>query len=1056
MNKYDVRRQRVALNSQADQNILKNYEQMYKTGITEGVNLINTIGDAYGKEQAAERNRKKNDEFNIKNSEGYFSYKENIEVNEDGTETRTKQWYTPEESMQKYDEWSREFDENYTDANNIWAQKYTNANDEAYRTKRLPEIFKSTAQAYQAYAADKNTETAARTYDYTITGSTGDYVYDVCLANDISPETLGGNEKLLFDVATGAVESDLYTPTIAARGLDFLVSAQNNGIRYDDAWQYFQNTWLPNAAVHDLKENADSFFTDYVINGDMSIYDAETQLDDILSQVGTVESGNRKGFINPLSDTAKATLKTSILQSWKGLENGAIARTSEIYNSQVLPLMKANIRDGKLAISREELEGIEGFNEKWLPEEMKADFENLMDMMDEGRIVQSTIERLNAISSSSIPEDQKEKHISRIIAEAGDYRIQKSINRMADSSMYMGSYTSYTREDIAAKYNSMFEEFAHYLPEGRFDPKNAADPAYDKDVQALLGNMDVVSAIVYGNIGSEYYVDGILATDMAYNIQKIYEDYYADELEGLTQKEIDERFEEWLPEFRSFATGFMDKYGDQAINSDGTTLRNYYDAELKEVQDISKWSSDGFYTIDPSDPIGIRNNSAAYNNVLNMFATSSKENWDYVVTSYLQTRSMLTKDQQKIGDYLMNMEENGQDLLSSFGAGIDSIIARKYPLINSTEEKDAVRAFVFEDIMRDVFESGGDINTLRATLATRTEDSVKDALTVMQGAIFSEVTGGGNYLPENSSSGMPEYTNASDSELFSSIRSTYSEVSQKIDNGTLPRPYKEMASEYSNTFLNSQNGRLLLDENSGLTEDQKLSLISMNVLGVDVNYDADASKEEKEKFWKDASHNVKVQLDNLDDYFRSLAYFAINATMKSVDEYSYLHSEGLSISGPSASDPSWFIARKISADTENGRVYGKNYEVRSRKDIHGNKSGFFVREIGETGMGEYVHFGSNFNAMGAEMNNGLKEYYSNTQSINEEYPWGTRRQEAQRRFQNVVDYAYDNNLFPEVKERLDMIYNLTGDVYRPKVEYSRLYDFLNGEVEPTITFEKVK
>ena len=1033
MSKYDAMRKMTAIRNEAEQNKWASISNMLQTVTQEGWNIANTIGDAYGKQQAVEHNRTKNDTFNFLNGNGYFSYDEEKITDENGTEKTIRHYLSPEESQARYDEWSRTYDDQYPDADNIWARKYTSANDEAYREKRLPEIFKATAQSYQEYASNELADISARTAEYTITGSSGDYALDVLLSNNIKPENLGGFAERLYNSATGIAQDPLFTNDLSARAMETYFSAINRGVRSDDAERFVTDIWLPSAAEHDVIQYAEGMYSDYVINNNGYRWKAEEELDAFLSTLGTDE--NKRGYSYPLSDSGKSALRNKITAEWDSLDRAEESKQAEIYNKEIFPFMAAAASDSRVGITSDSLQNFHGFNPNKLPEETRQKFFEYVGAMDNLQIIHSKLAELNSVSSSTMPDEEKRQAINTIIGNSGDRKTQTALKAFADSTPYNGRYTTATPESVTDMYTRTFKALESYVPTSGFDLETASDIENDLDVRELLSDPGFVSAVTWANIGSQYYVENMYATDMVYNMKNAFIGMYEEELQGLTEEQIDKRFEEWMPEAKTKLRYFMDTYGELEINPDGTTLRDYYNAELKEMQEVNEMARRGYYILSDDNPEGNRINENLFNDTLYKFATydgSQRQNLIADITG--QQWSGYTQDQQKFIMKLINNEDNAADLFSQYGLSISQRLS-SFGFLD-TNDKNKVGANALMELFQETMKNGGNMianaDSLIDSYIRKTVNSIADNESVSILSGYSDIL-------ERTSSGDVNWKEIDAYQLVALSNGTYKSTVREIRSDTSSRLFKETSSDAIELWIGSEDWRYVLNlgtSKTDLNEEQKMLLRYCSALGIESNYDPD---DVPDGFWDNLTVSIAMHMDDLSFLEKCITIDEVNSMIYAESNYNQMRSEGLAISTAKESSPEWMVASTYSSD---GNISGETYEIKALYDVHGDLTGeYMIRNPGDEGNGTILNINREIEdnipnvLMDAFQNMYPDEYNRKFSGVRDPgLPIAYRIDIYEERLNKALDSIVSGRFVPEVNNALDMIYSLTGKRYKPEFE----------------------
>lgn len=1036
MSKYDAMRKMTAIRNEAEQNKWASISNMLQTVTQEGWNIANTIGDAYGKQQAVEHNRTKNDTFNFLNGNGYFSYDEEKITDENGTEKTIRHYLSPEESQARYDEWSRTYDDQYPDADNMWARKYTSANDEAYREKRLPEIFKATAQSYQEYASNELADISARTAEYTITGSSGDYALDVLLSNNIKPENLGGFAKRLYNSATGTAQDKLFTNDLSARAMETYFSAINRGVRSDDAERFVTDIWLPMAAEHDVIQYAEGMYSDYVINNNGYRWKAEEELDIFLSTLGTDE--NKRGYSYSLSDSGKTALRNKITAKWDSLDRAEESKQVEIYNKEIFPFMAASASDSRVGITSDSLKNFQGFNPNKLPEETRQKFFEYVGAMDNLQIIHSKLAELNSVSSSTMSDEEKRQAINTIIGNSGDRKTQTALKAFADSTPYNGRYTTATPESVTDMYTRTFKALESYVPTSGFNLETAGDIENDLDVRELLSDPDFVSAVTWANIGSQYYVENMYATDMVYNMKNAFIGMYEEELQGLTEEQIDKRFEEWMPEAKTKLRSFMDTYGELEINPDGTTLRDYYNAELKEVQEVNEMARRGYYIPSDNNPEGNRINENLFNDTLYKFATydeSQRQNLIADITG--QQWSGYTQDQQEFIMKLINNEDNAADLFSQYGLSISQRLS-SFGFLD-TNDKNKVGANALMELFQETIKNGGNMlanaDNLIDSYINKTINSIADneSKAILSGHLDTDILA-------RTKNGDVDWMNVDASQLIALSDATYPSTVRELKSGNSSRLLNEISYDAMYLWIGSEDWRYVLNlgtSKTDLNEEQKMLLRYCAALGNPSNYDPDNVSD---SFWESLEATVTMTMEDMSDFQKYIIIDEVNSMRYAESNYNQMRSEGLAISNAKESNSEWMVASRYDQD---GNISGETYEIKVLYDIHGNPTGeYMIRNPGDEGNGSVLNIEKTLDDIGANAMDAVYSYFPNEskRKYNDNNRTRTRMPESPEiyrdRLQRSVDFLISHNHIPEIEAQIRTMSSFTGKKYKPTVVFN--------------------
>ena len=1055
MNKYDVRRERNRTATQADISSLQNYENITKTLVSDLPQTIDQIGGIIGNQQATDYINKENEAFKKDVADGKLTYKTDDNGNIIYDASGSPIPLSSEEMFNAREAWFSRYAANNPQPNNPWAQNVIKKSHDSSVASWTASIAETSLKKYQEQInTAMNNEIMSYANAETIDA-------DALLGNNgLSVENLSPELQSLYNDAKGISEKPIYSSKLAGQMLGTVIALEKAGNNPEVALMAAKNQYMSGFIKNNFINDSLAAFEENVINGDYTKDEFYSSLDNALN------NATKYDFQQELSKTGKENLRKEISNlveaKWTEEQN----RQAVMYNEQVYPQM-VSIQESGGWVSTAVFQNLvpEGFNINHLPDETKTALKSFLKEQDNYSIAYAISEDFNNINSDpTLSNEEKIAKKTAAINGIGNEVIKSGVRAMADSWPDFGNYTNLSKSEAVKTFSTILDG-AIFPEEISGSSKssssgNVGSSQSDSDIMEIVQDSDKLNAyVLLALAGNEPSVSGVVNASITDSLYKYWEGTLTEEeLDSFENDDVEyNAFAKWVNKTSSTAIEFLDRAGNIKIDSNGTTVKDFYDAQKKNVIAGNKTAISGFAIDDPeNDPVGTFIRKQNYQNIIYKIATCDPSNMDQLRLDIGSIKNTFTEEQWDGIQQLLNSESNINQLLKNNYIDPDVLKDRYSYMLSSTDSNwNTILSNAYIKILPSLMNNPG-INA-----AEIMDKYIKDELSSIRSSAIIEILNLDNGLPmeegqiDFASFGTGDFDKLGDEYGVKLAQEYYKEPPSTLIKD-------EMYADFS-YLLNSNNGNgdpaFLSTVTQGAKKsdlsDRQIYLYDLASLSGTVQYtpSADDTDDTLNAIENQIIHDFN-RMDESDKYI-FLKKFGVRREFRKI--YNQLADYGLEVVGV-ASDPRWFIVAGHGTD-ENGNPV--TFEVKPQLDSKGRITDFYERTTGSNASD--IEGAKNSWYLGQDLGEaGKEEYSSRIQNLAyanispieakklrldqakelrgekpgvRDYNFYESNDDYKKRIQGYVDQIWDS--FDYLKDYNDNYYSHFGKHLRPVVYVKR-------------------
>lgn len=631
MSKYDVRNYVIEKKQQEQSGKHTRRLQSINNMLQVGSQFASDIIDKIGTQQANNYMTEFENDFRLKNVEGYF-YKD-----ESGN------YLSPEKSQEKYDNYISEYKQTHRLPTNGVA--LTNINN-SFAARRDSDLTRNMTTALQGYIEQRNNNTKTLVENTIGVQISNIQQYNETILHNygISYDSLNDLEKNLYD-ANSQTDSHLLNVAINMRQAGYEETDINNyisSIRYDYAEQEF-------------RQDAKAAYSNNVINGNQDSAQFFLQIEEDLK--------NTDMFGRALTNDEINSIKSGISSDTKLLEDAKDQETEDLWVESLYPWILEKDISGTILTSEELYSKIDeiGIDMSRLSLDTRTSLYTITSYNDNLLRMEEPFRLLDENARSDRSHEEKIAEYNRIM-DSVDLPTKTLIESFADTYPLYGTYSSFNFEEMIASQRmtytglgvvSLTKDDAEALMN-----KPMTEEEYEYMYNELSEVSSLLGAIEYYNSSEDNYVPEYLSSAI-----KQYTDEGMNEIDAITalSNDLVSRRRNLIDS--GFSAEDINSYKQNTIDN----LANHKNAENEAIKD--------FLSANSSEIISL---ALLYNDLLSKQAqvelsvrkksewreSRTQEYWDYIKSLPADQRAITRENDYK--EWLLEQISLANDMFDKY------------------------------------------------------------------------------------------------------------------------------------------------------------------------------------------------------------------------------------------------------------------------------------------------------------------------------------------------------------------------------------------------------